>query len=42
MHENRRFLEYCHLLLLCLGENIEKMNNQSLSLSKPMSVIDTT
>lgn len=39
MHENGRFLENCHLLLLCLGKNNEKMNNQSLSLSKPMSVI---
>ena len=38
MHENGRFLEKCHLLLPYLGKNNEKMNNQSLSLSKPMSL----
>lgn len=39
MHENGRFFENCHLLLLCLDKNNEKMNSQSLSLSKPMNVI---
>lgn len=39
MHENGRFFKNCHLLLLCLGKNNEKMNSQSLSLSKPMNVI---
>lgn len=38
-HENGKFLEHCHLFLFCLGKNNNKMNNQSLSLSKPMSVI---